>query len=178
VFVNLAAIAGPVTGRPDAMMHVNYKGESESPHAARFANSHTEQFHAAIGECKPWTNERLHSHWAVPAVHGSCPPFEAHTAVSTTPTQRKWEGCLHLTALLTTLVPPTREWSYWLRLLPDSGLGLCWLGWTEPSQLTVSRCPLRCVLDEGRKRMRCRGSTLDCLRVGLRGDGMNYEAEV
>jgi len=25
VFVNLAAIAGPVTGRPDAMMHVNYK---------------------------------------------------------------------------------------------------------------------------------------------------------
>ena len=28
---------------------------------------------------------------------------------------------LHLTALLTTLVPPTTEWSHWLRLAPDCG---------------------------------------------------------
>jgi hypothetical protein len=28
--------------------------------------------------------------------------------------QGQWEGCLHFTALLTTLVPPTREWSNWL----------------------------------------------------------------
>ena len=33
-------------------------------------------------------------------------------------TQGKWEGCLHFTALLTTLVPPTRERSRWLRLAP------------------------------------------------------------
>jgi len=32
-------------------------------------------------------------------------------------TQGKWEGRLHFTALLTTLVPSTREWSYWLLLV-------------------------------------------------------------
>ncbi len=30
MFVNLAAVAGPMVGRPDAMMDVNYKGESHS----------------------------------------------------------------------------------------------------------------------------------------------------
>ena len=30
--------------------------------------------------------------------------------------QGKWEGCLHFTASLTTLIPPTRVWSHWLRL--------------------------------------------------------------
>ena len=34
--------------------------------------------------------------------------------VSTTLLRARWEGCLHFTALLAALVPPTRECSYWL----------------------------------------------------------------
>ena len=35
-------------------------------------------------------------------------------AVSTSQLRAQLEGCLYFTALLTTLVPPTRERSYWL----------------------------------------------------------------
>jgi hypothetical protein len=117
VFVNLAAIAGPVTGRPDAMMHVNYKGESESPHAARFASLTPISFIRTEKNASHGPMSALHSRRAGPPVHGSYPPFEAHSALiikwahipflSVNSVQGKWRGCLHLTALLTRLVPST-----------------------------------------------------------------------
>jgi hypothetical protein len=47
-------------------------------------------------------------------------------------TQRKWKGCVRTTALLSLLLPATRESSYWLRLL-------CSPRFTEPTKLAGPR---------------------------------------